>query len=479
MRSAVTAYAVRFALVAGLLLSWALAIGRYGGPDEPAHVLRSFAAAHGDVLGDPADPLPPGYRTVSVPAGLATGDPTCYRHDARLDSSCAASDPAAVGAADADTRIRAATSAGLTPPLYHLAVGGIVRLIGDPADSAWYRAAAALLHAAVLALILTRVRARPAHAVLVAAVVTPATWFLFGVVNPNSLEIALTLLCWVGVARLVASPSPKAAEAWWIAAPAAAAIVIRPIAVVPVAAMLIVIELRSRPQGLSRRRRAVLLSPLGAAVAAVVIWSAAVSIQVDDERTAVHRSVLSNLRSALRSLPTSAGEAVTSLGWNEFHPPLLVSLLWTLAWLLTVVVVRLRPSRDLMLWLLIVWATPVLFEVVLAGSIGPIWQGRYSLPMVMALPAFVMLTDPRAASRLVRPMVVVVALVETVTYWATVRRYAVGSRGSWLLTDAVRSSVAVGPRAWVVVHLVLVGVMSGTLWRSASAAARPPTGQAM
>ena len=29
-------------------VTWAAAIGRYGGPDEPAHVLRAYAVAHGE-----------------------------------------------------------------------------------------------------------------------------------------------------------------------------------------------------------------------------------------------------------------------------------------------------------------------------------------------------------------------------------------------------------------------------------------------
>ncbi|MBI5090179.1 MAG: DUF2142 domain-containing protein, partial [Actinobacteria bacterium] len=186
MRAALAAFAVRFALVLLLLLTWALGTGRYGGPDEPAHVLRSFAAAHGDLTGGPADPLPAGYRIVSVPERLASGDPACYRLDARRTSACAA-------ASGGDERVRVATSAGLTPPLYHLAVGAHVRLVGDPAATAWYRAMAALVHAVVVALAVHRAARRGTLVACIAAM-TPATWFVLGVVNPSSLEVALALL---------------------------------------------------------------------------------------------------------------------------------------------------------------------------------------------------------------------------------------------------------------------------------------------
>ena len=65
-------------------------VARYGGPDEPAHVVRAHAVAHGDLLGDPVPGLPPGYRAVTVPASLGTGDPACYRHDPTVPSDCAA-----------------------------------------------------------------------------------------------------------------------------------------------------------------------------------------------------------------------------------------------------------------------------------------------------------------------------------------------------------------------------------------------------
>ena len=32
--------------------TWAFAAGRYGGPDEPAHIIRAAAVAQGDLLGN-------------------------------------------------------------------------------------------------------------------------------------------------------------------------------------------------------------------------------------------------------------------------------------------------------------------------------------------------------------------------------------------------------------------------------------------
>ena len=85
--------AAQVGVVLALMLTWSMATARYGGPDEPAHVLRAAAAADGDLVGARVAALAPGYRGVAVPAALATGDPSCFRHDKRVaatEDSCRA-----------------------------------------------------------------------------------------------------------------------------------------------------------------------------------------------------------------------------------------------------------------------------------------------------------------------------------------------------------------------------------------------------
>jgi hypothetical protein len=448
MRRPVVA-AAQFALIAALLLTWAMAIGRYGGPDEPAHVLRAYAAAHGDLIGDPADPLPEGYRLVTVPASLGSGDPACYRHDAAVPSTCAS-------ASGDHSPVRVATSAGLTPPLYHLVIGLLARASGTDGSTTTYRTVAALLHALVLTMALRRAHARAA-AVAIGAAVTPAVWFLLGVVNPSSFEVALALLAWVGACRLAAARTPTRADAWWVAAPLALAIAARPIAVVTAAAVVLVVELRAEPKGL---RRVLLVPPLLAA-ASVVAWGAAVHASLDDPRTAVHRSVLASFTDSVGSLGETAYDAVASLGWNEVLAPRLASLLWVGAWTVAIgVAVRdvrrgaARPDvRPAAAWLAVLALAPVLFETTFAGAVGPIWQGRYSLPALLGISAVVAWPLSR---RIATAMVSVTALAEAITYWAVVRRYAVGTRGSWWLDGAARTSSWLSPRAWLVLHLLVV-----------------------
>ncbi len=170
--------------------------GRYGGPDEPAHVLRAHAVANGDLLGAPADGLPPGYRTVTVPAGLGTGDPACYRHDPDVPSGCADG--------ERDGEVTVSSSAGTNPPLYYALVGLPPRLLGVADDPLAYRLSAAALVAIVLGLVVARLGVHGDHAVLVAALITPSCWFLWGVVNPNAIEIALVALAATGATGAMA-----------------------------------------------------------------------------------------------------------------------------------------------------------------------------------------------------------------------------------------------------------------------------------
>ncbi|MCU1364679.1 MAG: hypothetical protein JWN39_318, partial [Ilumatobacteraceae bacterium] len=218
----------------GLFATWALGTARYGGPDEPSHVLRAASVARGQLLGTAVDGLVGGFRAVQVPAALATGDPQCFRHDRRQPATCAVADAGVSGLRTA------ATSAGTYPPWYYLMVGVPVRWLGDAADVVWYRLVAGAWCAAAVAAAM--VRARRTRAVMVIAAISPASWFLFGVVNPNSLEIALALLAWVGVERVrvarQARPGDRLiarSELWWIGAPAGLAIAIRPVALVAVA----------------------------------------------------------------------------------------------------------------------------------------------------------------------------------------------------------------------------------------------------
>jgi hypothetical protein len=351
-----------------------------------------------------------------------------------------------------DGWVLAATSAGINPPLYYALVGVPVRMFGDTGEVFWYRAAAALLNGAVLLLAAWRLRPFGRASVVALVVFTPAAWFLIGVVNPNGFEFVLALLAWVGVARWDRDRWP--ARAWWIALPLAVAVACRPSAAMVAVALLVVLEVRCRP---SRWERVVLWGSVAAATTSVFIWNRIVHLHVDDPRTAGSGSSLRAAWPAIRSVPTTAREMIASLGWYEFAAPIGIVLLWVLA--ACIATSGWRPSsidrRAAAAWLAVLVLGPVVFEIVVHRSLGPIWQGRYSLPMFAGVVAVLLQARLVLGRRAASAIVGLGALVEVSTYWWVVRRYSVGVDGSWWMTGGYRSTAVVGPRALVIINTVL------------------------
>ena len=424
-------------ILVGLFSTWALAIARYGGPDEPGHVLRAEAVADGHVLGHTVPGLVSGFRAVLAPAGLATGDPRCFRHDKRVPATCARPDAGATG----DRPV--ASSAGTNPPWYYAAVGVPVRLFGDVADAAWYRVVAAALFAVTIAVALARARRiDPARGLLlVLAALSPVAWFLGGVVNPSSLEIAFAVLAWIGVERLRVAADLDLSALAWVGIPAAVAILLRPIAAVGVLTMLVVIWITRRGAGaLVRRQWAVLLTGPAVAGLASLLWSRWSSVDVSDQRAATHASLAHVFREALGGTADTLHEIGGSLGWLEYSAPWPAQWAWWLAVIACGVVAWSGPRDVRVAWLFIAACMvlfPIAFETALANRLGYIWQGRYSIPTVVGL---VIVGSSTWLARL-RPGAVlgllgVTALAEIATLWTALRRYTVGTNGSWFFTDA-------------------------------------------
>lgn len=415
----------------GVLVIWSMATARYGGPDEPAHVLRAASIASGDLLGSPAPGLDPGYRSVEVPAALTTGDPSCFRHDDHTPAACGVADPTAAGSA------RAASSAGTYPPLYYALVGVPVRLLGDTSDVLWYRAVAAFWCASVLTI--AAMRSRRFGTLLVVACLPPATWFLFGVVNPNALEIALATVAWVGVERIrTLRGIPTRADVAWVAAPISLAILIRPVAAIAWVAMLGVLAIGFRHRQSSRwpatQRRLMFGLPI-VAVLASVVWNVVAGVDVSDSRTAERLPVLRSLWRAVEGSTETWREMAGSLGWLEFSAPWIAHIVWwSVSGLAAFLVVGGdRSLRRQWLWVLTVFvAGPIVFEVVLARSVGYIWQGRYSIAtgvglVVVGLDAWRTRMSPRVISSIVG----LAAFAQVATLWVVLQRYTVGVQGSW------------------------------------------------
>ena len=456
--------------------SFALLTGRYGGPDEPSHVIRAAAVAHGQLRGADAPGMVDGFRLVEVPLRIGTGDPQCFRHDPRITPQCA------VPTTDRGT-IVVATAAGTYPPYYYAVIGVAARLLGQSDNPQAYRLASALLVAIVLGIALLRLRkwASTGAALMLSAMLPPAAWFLFGMVNPNSLEIALFALAWVGVGEfLVEKDGLRSAGGLTVAAWAvAAAVLIRPVAVLAVPTLLVVLVTgTARRQWVpmcNRRRISLLLAPLVGAGVLTTGWHLALATASRDVRTASTIPFTAALRRSFEGTTDTVREMVGSLGWLEYSSPNHAQAAW---WAVVGVsaAAALFAGRRLTIafvaTVISVLAVPLVFELVMYRRVGFIWQGRYSISAMLGV-AVVGATALTALSpeqqrrfrRAARTLPVLAAGSLLLTQWHAARRYTVGIDGSWRLGPGDGWQPPVHPWLLLATSAVALGAL-GALWRS-------------
>jgi hypothetical protein len=134
-------------------------------------------------------------------------------------------------------------------------------------------------------------------------------------------------------------------------------------------------------------------------------------------------------------------ELIGTFGWNDTPSPVFVYAIWTmlLAAATAVVIVHGSPVARVAVTgiLLLLVALPAATDLIGIGEVSFIWQGRYGLPLVMALPALVLTVLTPDRDRRVDPLVVTRVLTVTVAgahvaafYW-TLTRYVSGRPGDW------------------------------------------------
>jgi|GEM_PF-1381568 len=413
---------VAFAIIG---CTWALSIARYGGPDEPAHVIRAAGAAHGDLVGKPVAGFEPGYRQVTVSEPLASGDPACFRHDETITAACAI---ATGGSGD----VAVATSAGTAPPWYYVIVGFVARGLSSGSDVMGYRMAALLLCAAILGYAMARSHRRGGW-LLVA--ITPSAWFLLGVVGTSGVEIALVALALVEAVNRFDDP-PSSGSLNRVTIPLAICLLLRPAALIDVIVVALVL-VPTLPRSINTKQMLRLAWPFAIVALATIAWSRWSALVVTDRRTADSDSLVTAFRRSVEGIPTTVHQAIGALGWNEFYAPVLAQVAWlaTLGASAFWIVKRSRDRWWPVRWVVAALVLPTVVEVVIHTRIGEVWQGRYSIPFAMAGVVYAG-RSPAPARPVIKAFVVAAALAEVLTLWQTLRRFMVGLDGSLVLRHA-------------------------------------------
>ena len=443
-----------FLLIATFSTAWSLVTPPAGGPDEQYHAIKGAAVVTGQFTGRFDPVLGGGATFVEVSARWERLDymPGCYAFQPEVPADCAGELDGPTG--DQDVRTRA----GITPPFFHGMVGAPMHFL--PTIEGFYlsRLIGSLVAAIMVSAALT-LAATARSWFLVGGVVvgwTPMAAFLSGVINPSSLEISAATLLWVsGLLLMRPDGVPVGVQrrlVWFFAAAAIPFVLTRqasPILLAAIVAILVIAAPWARVRALVTDRRMWL--PAGLVVAATmgaVVWLVANPLGPGGDKAVVVYGRRDMITVPLRRLGVIYEQMIGLFGWLDTRPPSIVRLGWTAAIAILVLLGVTRGPRRLAVATAAAAVASLGVYVGLEGSLlrqtGPIFQGRYILPLAMGIVVLagrgIDETSPALRRRLLPVLGIVVGLAAAahlVAIWFGARRFAVGTDGPvWFVGDA-------------------------------------------
>jgi hypothetical protein len=483
------------AAVALVALCWIVGNPRSAGPDEPSHMIAGAGFVRLQGSGDANDGI---TRLMDVPDMVGSPDPTCWAFQPTETPACTDD----IEPSD-DVVVRATTSYNY--PVWGLILPGVASFVPWPGGYAYL---ARLLSAAIpvllvgvgLAHLAARQRLLGAAALLG---ITPIAWFTFGTVNPSAVAIAGGFALCAGLLLLDQHRRPNLdllVVAGWLA-------VLLPRRDGPLWATLVVIGacavLDRRPSELWRGLRDPLRWATVAAIAipiVQVVWrrdlgfnlllaAAPIGLVAVDTFMARWRRTVDRtgrmwlLAAAAAAAVLAAGfvvlrrpggydadvvrlvvantgdhlvQLVGILGWLDAPVPTSAVLLyWVALGAVAGVALLYRPRSAAtaagMLGCAVVVAW--MLELGQGSNYGDYWQGRYSMPLAIALPLLAAWgVRERRTEVVVVPIVVVSWLVSNLAFFAAQRRWAVGNDGTWFFWRWGTWEAPVHPALMLVVH---------------------------
>jgi hypothetical protein len=433
----IAVFSLTWAAAFAFIAAWTFATPLFAGPDEPTHAIRAIAVSGGQFTGSKAAN---GHVIDSVPKRFAelTRPVTCDKHRRPFSGDCQRKQgPSGVGAA------WVTNNASTYPPLYYALVGWPLHLSAGVPGMYGSRLASGLLGSLFIAIAVSSAARTfgPFGVAAVTCAAMPSVLYLSGVINPNGLEATSALAVWTAALGLVRSKEPSRADMHLLGAGASVMVLVRPLSplwlllILGIAASCATAERLKRLAG----RKAIQGwgGVLAACTAAAFAW------------TGWAHSVPSHFVSLSSSATTTSHwpgwepyfvrarlmEMIGSFGWNDIHSPAFVYAAWLLLWTSAFAVLLVTRS----------WLGTCLFGVLSVGVFaGPasldalatpgyqfLWQGRYSLPIVVGLPilAIAMCSKDRLnlpfriAAALPPTLIGVVLFAESVALFSTLRTY--------------------------------------------------------
>ena len=473
-------------LIATFSTAWSMVTPPAGGPDEQYHAIKAAAVVTGQFTGRPDPVLGGGATFVEVSARWERLDhmPGCFAFHPEIPADCAGELDGPTG--DKDVRTRA----GITPPFFHGVVGAPMHFMSTLDGLYLSRLIVSLVAAVMVGAALTLAATARSWFLVGAMVVswTPMAAFLAGVINPSALEISAATLLWVSGLLLV---RPEGVPDWlqrrlvWFFAGAAIPFVLTrqpsPILLAGIVAVLVVAAPWARVRELIADRRIWLPAGLVAAAAVgAVVWLIANPLGPGGDKAVVVYGRRDMITVPLRRIGTIYEQMIGLFGWLDTRPPSFVRLGWTAAIVVLVALGAALGPRRLAVATGAATVASLVFYVGLEGSLlrqtGPVFQGRYALPLAMGI---VMLaargideTAPERRRRLLPVLDAVVGVTSVahlIAIWFAARRFAVGSNGPVWFVGGARWQPDIPQAGSLVVALVAIAGLATWIWTAVRA----------
>ncbi len=377
---------------------WNLATPIFGGPDEPAHVLRAASLVRGQLLGPHMPGNPEAVTQVRVPVRFALGAsmPLCYIGKFDQPAGCAGRYPTQHGTMKFQTYV------GRYPPLYYALVGWPSLFDTTAGGVRLMRVMSTVVQSLLLGLAVACVGVwgrSEIWAAGLALAMTPMVLFLEGTVDPNGMEIAAAIAAWTaGMLAVWEVPGePPRALLRALGGSAAVLAVTRgasPLWVAVLGLFLVAVAPPRRRRQLlaskAARRQMVLVVAAGIGGTIWTVVAHAVAITPVGPKPPPSASVAQVLLLSAQHLGFMVSQMIGVLGWVDSELPSALYDVWIgLVGLLLFLVWAASPRRQArsvagVLALGVVVPTLMIFSHARADGIS--LQGRDVLPLEVAVP---------------------------------------------------------------------------------------------
>lgn len=481
-------FCLSWLLLSVLSIAWSITTPVSASPDEPAHIIKAASVARGQFIGEPS----PDGHIVQVPRYIAsTQAETCFAFQPNIAADCAiplTGPPSEV--------ISSSTTAGLYNPVYYLLVGWPSLLIGDATGIYVMRAVSGILASLFLAFTVLiaygwRRNILPLAALGVA--VPPMLLFLNGSVNPNGVETTATLAVFTAMLAIVMQPNERLLAERSLILLAGAAVAVNARGLSPLWVLVAIFTpllLISWTQIWKLLRKPMVLVAVGgtaATTAFALFWlagtnSLASAVTDKDASRAfpgVGASPITGFVNTIRETFGYAQTMIGNFGWLDTPAPATAYFVWAVfAGVLLLAGFSVLRGRRLLfaavlvgLYLLV---PPVIQAAYITGG-GMIWQGRYNLPLfaMFAFGVAVVLAErlPGLDEAILARFSLLIwlgwLLAQYLSFATALKRYAVGSNGSWKdVLLAPEWSAPLGNLVWLAGFGLLTAASAWLAWRA-------------